>query len=38
MEIRTSLKKIVMEGKSGDWGQRNGDSCKIICKYIYMIE
>jgi hypothetical protein len=28
--------KIVTETKSGDWGQRNGNSCKIICKYIHI--
>jgi hypothetical protein len=22
------MKKIVTEGKSGDWGRRNGDRCK----------
>jgi hypothetical protein len=30
----TSLKNIVIEGKSGEWRQRNGDTCKIIRKYI----
>jgi hypothetical protein len=33
----TSLRKTVIEGKSGDWGQRNGNSCKVIGKYMYMI-
>jgi hypothetical protein len=30
----TALKKSVTEGKSADWGRRNGDSCKIIRKYV----
>jgi hypothetical protein len=34
---RTALKKSVIEGESGDWGRRNGDSCEIIRKYIYII-
>jgi hypothetical protein len=34
MEARTSLKKIVIEGKSGDWGRRNGDSCKTILNRV----
>jgi hypothetical protein len=31
----TSLKKALTEGKIGGWGQRKGDSCKIIRKYVY---
>jgi hypothetical protein len=30
----TSLKKIVIDGKSGDRGWRSGDSSKIIYKYV----
>jgi hypothetical protein len=24
----------VWEGRSGNWGQRNGGSCKIFCRYV----
>jgi hypothetical protein len=37
MEVRTSIKNTVIEGKSGSWKQRNGDNCKIICNFIYYI-
>jgi hypothetical protein len=32
----TSLMKAVIQGKSEDWGRRNGDSCKINRKYMYV--
>jgi hypothetical protein len=33
---KTDIRKIVIEGESGDWGQSYGDSCKIIRIYIYI--
>jgi hypothetical protein len=32
----TARKKTDVEGNSGDWGRRNGDSCKITGVYIYI--
>jgi hypothetical protein len=32
-----ALRKADAEGKGEDWGRRNGGSCEIIRKYIYIL-